>query len=344
MAAADLRFGNCERQYSLRGNANDLSPHGRQSPEMARIFNDLHLDVVTLANNHMYDAGPDALVDTRDLMEQMGIAATGAGRDLAEARKPAFVEKNGIKVAFLGYCSVLPAGGIAGPGKVGIAPLRAEAHYDTRGANSPVRVISFPHEGDMKNIVADIKAAKEQADLVMVGVHWGIIHLPRVLADYQITAGHAMIDAGADMVLGHHAHVPKGIEMYKGKAIFYSLSNFCMTKPFPMDDWSVPPYVLGSKRSVTYLDPDYPLLPYGTDSKRTLMAKAVLTKDGVKEVRFVPMMINTNYQPEVLRKGDPRFDDAVRYMDWASEGLDHRFVVDGDDVVVEAAGVPVGAK
>jgi poly-gamma-glutamate synthesis protein (capsule biosynthesis protein) len=165
-----------------------------------------------------------------------------------------------------------------------------------------------------------------------------------VLADYQITAGHAMIDAGADMVLGHHAHVPKGIEMYKGKAIFYSLSNFCMTKPFPMDDWSVPPYVLGSKRSVTYLDPDYPLLPYGTDSKRTLMAKAVLTKDGVKEVRFVPMMINTNYQPEVLRKGDPRFDDAVRYMDWASEGLDHRFVVDGDDVVVEAAGVPVGAK
>jgi poly-gamma-glutamate synthesis protein (capsule biosynthesis protein) len=295
---------------------------------------------VTLANNHMYDAGPEALLDTRALMEEMGIAATGAGKDLAEARKPAIVEKRGVKVAFLGYCSVLPQGGIAGPHKVGIAPLRAEAHYDTRGPHSPVRVISFPHAGDMKNILSDIAEAKEQADIVMVGVHWGIIHLPRVIADYQITAAHAMIDGGADMVLGHHAHVPKGIEMYKGKAIFYSLSNFCMTKPFPMDDWSVPPYVLGSKRSVTELDPNYPLLPYGTDSKRTLMAKAILTKEGVKQVSFVPMMINTSYQPEVLHQGDPRFDDQVRYLDWASEGFSHEFRVVGDDVIIESGEIP----
>ena len=340
MDAADVRFGNCERQYSRRGTLDDGNPHGRQPPDMARIFNDCHFDAVTLANNHMYDAGPEALLDTRALMLEMGIAATGAGKDLAEARAPAIVEKKGVKVAFLGYCSVLPAGGTAGPHKVGIAPLRAEAHYDTRGANAPVRVLSFPHEGDMKNILSDIAAAREQADVVVVAVHWGIIHLPRVIADYQITAAHAFIDSGADMVLGHHAHVPKAIEMYKDKAIFYSLSNFCMTKPFPMDDWKVPPYVLGSKSSVTHLDPEYPLLPYGTDAKRTLMAKAVLTKDGVQQVGFVPMIINKQYQPEVLFQGDPRFDDAVRYMDWASEGFDHKFVLDGDDVRVESVGAP----
>src|ERR1041384_7979248 len=86
MAAADLRFGNCERQYSRRGTLDDGNPHGRQPPEMARIFNDCHFDAVTLANNHMYDAGPEALLDTRALMLEMGIAATGAGKDLAEAR------------------------------------------------------------------------------------------------------------------------------------------------------------------------------------------------------------------------------------------------------------------
>jgi poly-gamma-glutamate synthesis protein (capsule biosynthesis protein) len=336
MAEADLRFGNCERQYSGRGNASDASPHGRQPPEMAKIFKDCYFDVVTLANNHMYDAGPEALLDTRALMEEMGIAATGAGKDLAEARKPAFVDVKGVRVAFLGYCSVLPQGGTAGPNKVGIAPLRAEAHYDARGPHSPARVISFPHEGDMKNILSDIAAAKNQADIVMVGVHWGIIHLPRVIADYQILAAHAMIDGGADMILGHHAHVPKGIEMYKGKAIFYSLSNFCMTKPFPMEDWNVPPYVLGSKRSVTELDPDYPLLPYGKDSKRTLLAKAILTKEGVTQVGFLPAWINTKYQPEILRRDDPRFQDQVDYMEWASEGFNHRFRIEGDEVIVES--------
>jgi poly-gamma-glutamate synthesis protein (capsule biosynthesis protein) len=109
-----------------------------------------------------------------------------------------------------------------------------------------------------------------------------------------------------------------------------------MTKPFPMDDWSVPPYVLGSKRSVTELDPDYPLLPYGKDSKRTLVAKAILSKEGVRQVRFLPAWINTKYQPEVLQQGDARFMDMVNYMDWASEGFNHCFRVEGNDVIVES--------
>ena len=77
-----------------------------------------------------------------------------------------------------------------------------------------------------------------------------------------------------------------------------------------------------------------PLLPYGRDARRTLLAKAVFTKDGVKSVSFLPMMIDEQYRPEVLRAGDPRFDDMVRYMDWASEGFDHTLhACDGDEVV-----------
>lgn len=124
---------------------------------------------------------------------------------------------------------------------------------------------------------------------------------------------------------------------HKGRAIFYSLSNFCMTKPFPSPRWSEPPWMHGALRNYTDQDPEYPLLPYGRDAKRTLLAKAVLAKDGVRSVSFLPMMIDRLYRPEVLRAGDPRFDDMVAYMAWASEGFDHAFTRVGDEVLVTAS-------
>lgn len=340
LQSVDLRFGNCERQYSNRGanaRGDDGQPHGRQPPEMAQIFTDCGFDAVTIANNHMWDFGPEALLDTRALLIEKGIVPTGAGKDLDEARIPAIVEKNGIKVGFLGYCSVIPAGGEAGAGKVGIAPLRVKTQYEGRGPHSPVRVLTEPDENDLKMILEDIRKLRPQVDVLMVNFHWGVIWVPRVIADYQVTVAHACIDAGADMILGHHAHVPKAIEMYKGKAIFYSLSNFCMTKPGRSHKWNEKPWVHGALLNHTDQDPEMPLLPYGKDAKRTLMAKAILTKGGVKEVSFLPMMIDKLYRPEVLKNGDPRFDDMVRYMDWASEGFDHRFTVVGDEVKITAA-------
>ena len=338
LKSVDLRFANCERQYSDRGaNARgegDGQPHGRQPPEMAKIFTDCGFDAVTIANNHMYDFGPEALLDTRKLLLEKGIAVTGAGRDLDEAREPAIVERNGIKVGFLGYCSVIPKGGEAAPGKVGIAPLRVLTTYDGRGPHDSPRVITRPDEEDMKMIFDDIAALRRRADIVVVAFHWGVIWIPRVIADYQVIAAHACIDAGADMILGHHAHVPKAIEMYKGKAIFYSLSNFCMTKPFPSPKWSETPWLHGALRNYADQNPEYPLLPYGHDAKRTLLAKAVFAKDGVKSVSFLPMMIDKQYRPEVLRAGDERFEDMLSYMSWASEGFDHTFTRHGDEVII----------
>ncbi len=337
LASVDLRFANCERQYSVRGKASETSPHGRQPPEMAKIFTDCGFDAVTIANNHMYDYGPDALLDTRALLLQKGIAVTGAGRDLDEARKPAIVERNGISVGFLGYCSVIPEGGEAAPGKVGIAPLRVRTSYEGRGPHASARVITAPDEQDLKMILDDVSALRKRVDIVIPVFHWGVIWAPRIIADYQVTVAHACIDAGADMIMGHHAHVPKAIEVYKGKAIFYSLSNFCMTKPFPSPKWKEEPWKHGALRNHADQDPEYPLLPYGRDAKKTLLAKAVFGKDGVKSVSFLPMMIDKQYRPEVLPAGDPRFDDMVRYMEWASEGFDHAFKASGDEVMISAA-------
>src|SRR4051812_47998779 len=132
MQSVDLRFGNCERQYSARRQGVGLSAHGCQPPEMAQIFTDLGYNAMTVANNHMYDYGPEPLLDTRAMLLEKGIQVTGAGKDLDEARKPAIVECKGIKVGFLGYCSVIPHGGEAGPNKIGIAPLRVKTYYEPR--------------------------------------------------------------------------------------------------------------------------------------------------------------------------------------------------------------------
>ncbi len=334
LAAADVTFSNCERQYSARKAAEGLSTHGCQPPEMARIFTDCGFDAVTLANNHMYDFGPEPLLDTRAMLLEKGIRVTGAGKDLDEARQPAIVEKNGIRIGFLGYCSVLPHGSEAGPGKVGIAPLRVKTYYEPRGPHAPTRVRTEPDDRDMKMILDDVASLRKQVDVVMLALHWGSPGMPRVIADYQVTVAHACIDAGVDLIMGHHAHMPKAIEVYKGKAIFYSLSNFCCTAPPTFSAWKETPWVHGALRNYSDHDPDYPLMPYGRDGKRTLLAKAILTKQGVKSVSYLPMMIDKLYRPDVLLNGDPRFDDIANYMEWTSEGFDHKFTVKGDEVLI----------
>ena len=334
LAAADVRYVNSMRQYSLLGTHNEHAPHGRQPPEMAKILMDCGFDVANIGNNHMYDSGPDALLDTCALLRKMGIQVTGAGRDLEEARRPAIIERNGVKIGFLGYCSLLPPGCEAGPGKPGIAPLHIRTSYETRGPHAPVRVRTEPNERDLQMIIDDIRALRKQVDIVIPALHCGIVWLPRIIPDYHVTVAHACVDAGADLVLGHASHVPKAIEVYRGKTIFYSLSTFCLTKPFAGPGWSEAPWKHGATRNHADQDPDYPLLPFGKDAKWTLLAKARLSSAGVKQVSFLPMMIDSQYRPEVLQSSDPRFLAMLRYMEWVSEGFDHHFTVEGDEVVI----------
>jgi Bacterial capsule synthesis protein PGA_cap len=152
-----------------------------------------------------------------------------------------------------------------------------------------------------------------------------------VIADYQRTVAQAAFEAGADLILGHHALVPKAIEVFRGKSCFYSLSNFIMSSSSKVTggadefqrNYGVP------------LDPEYPNMPYGADAKRSLVAKAVISKDAIG-TSFLPALIDTQLRPEILHAVDPRFDDMVRYMDWASDGFAHRFSVKGDEVIISS--------
>lgn len=334
LAAADLRFAQVERVYSDRGalQVHSGGTHSRLKPHMASVFDDCGFDVLSVASNHAMDWGEDALLDTIELFRKKGKHVIGAGRNLREAREPAFVERNGVRVAFLAYCSVLRDGYAAGPRTAGIAPLRAHTYYEPveYQAGVPPRVVTVPYEQDLEAVVEDIAAARKSAHAVVVSLHWGIHFIPRMIADYQVTAARAAFSAGADLILGHHAHVPKAIGVYNGKTCFYSLSNFIMSSPAHSADKAA---VFAKRYGVT-ADPDYPFLPYGADGKRSLIARAVITAEGVKRASFLPVLLDKQLRPEVLRNGDPRFADAVTYMDWASGGFDHKLTVEGDEVLV----------
>jgi len=342
LAGADIRFAQVERVYSDRGSLQVHSggAHSRVKPHMASVFTDCGFDVVSLASNHAMDWGEDALLDTVALFREKGVQVVGAGRNLREARRPAIAEKNGVKIAFLAYCSILQTGYAAGQDKAGIAPLRAHTYYEPFDyqAGVPPRVVTVPYEEDLAGMVEDIAAAKKSADVVVLSLHWGIHFIPRMIADYQVTVANAAVAAGADLILGHHAHTPKAIGTHRGKVCFYSLSNFIMSStakaPVKAAEFM--------KRYNVVMDPDYPHLAYGADAKRSLIAKAVLTRDGAQRVSFLPVLIDKQLRPEVLRGGDPRFDDALRFMEWVSEGFDHQFTVEGDEVLVTGSGS--GAK
>lgn len=334
LAAADLRFVNCMRTYSSRGTDHELAPQVKQSPEMARIFTECGFDAITLANNHVYDSGFDAMLDTRELFERQGIRCTGAGRDLQHAREPAILEKDGIRVGYIGYCSVGRPGGEAGPDKPGINRLGVRASYETRGPHAPVRILTEPEPRDLERLIDDVTALGKRVDVVVVALHCGVIRLPRIVPDYHVAAAHACIDAGADLIVSHSPHMPKGIEVYRGKVVFYSLGVFSMTKPFPSPLWSAPAWQHGSIRNQHDLDPQYPFMPYGRHCTRSLLAKAVVSGSGVERVSFLPMTFDTQYRSILPEPADPRFTELVDYMSWASDGFDHTFEVDGAEVVV----------
>jgi poly-gamma-glutamate synthesis protein (capsule biosynthesis protein) len=337
LAAADIRFAQVERVYSERGSLQLHSggAHTRLKPEMAEIFSQAGFNVVSLASNHAMDWGPHALLDTIEVLRKRGIQVVGAGRNIAEARTPAVLEVNGVRVAFLAYCSILNDGYWAGPTRPGVAPLRVHTHYETfeYQPGVPPKVVTVPYEDDMRALLDDIAEVRKAADVVVLSLHWGVHFIPRLIADYQPIVADAAFQAGADIIFGHHAHVPKAIGVHGSKVCFYSLSNFIMTStPKSRDKADV-----FCKRYGVTLDPDYPKLAYGADAKRSLIAKARVSKAGVQEVSFLPVMIDEKLRPEVLRPVDQRFEESVRYLDWVSEGFDHRFTVRGDEVVVNGS-------
>ena len=127
---ADVVFGNCEGVYSDRPAPSPSHKHFMGAPrEHGSMLGAVGFDAMTLANNHMVDGGYVGLEDTLELLHEQEIATTGAGASLEEALRPAVVERDGLRIAFLGFCSVFPVGYEARPDRPGLAPLRVRTFY-----------------------------------------------------------------------------------------------------------------------------------------------------------------------------------------------------------------------
>lgn len=224
LRGADIAVGNLECPLSARGEAVDKAYTYRGRPEAAAVLRVSGFDVVSLANNHTGDFGGGALVDTIDACGDHGVLTVGAGRTLAEARRPVFHSAGRPRrtVAFLGYSNMYPKEFWATRSRPGTNPAYV-AH-----------------------LKADVAAAAKQADLVVVLFHFGD-ELSDTPTRAQRLLAHTAVDAGADLVVGHHPHVVQGLERYGDGLIAYSLGNFVFpshrreTRQTALLEYTLPP-------------------------------------------------------------------------------------------------------
>ncbi len=212
--AADIAFVNLESPLSDRAHRTGIF---RTPTAFADGLQFAGIDVVSTANNHALDTGRQGLFDTKAALIQAGMAPFGSGENLEDARRPAVVERNGVTFAFLAYAQYENSGtiGFATPDRAGVVPL------------------------DPDIIKEDIARVRSEVDHVILSFHWDIYHFDvsrsHELHPRAVEFAHEMIDAGADAILGHHPHVPRAVEVYRGRPIFYSMGHLIFS--FGLPQW-----------------------------------------------------------------------------------------------------------
>ena len=254
LQAADVTVGNIESALGDVGEPAAKRYPFRAPPQAAAALALAGFDVVSLANNHALDYGPEALLQALDLLRAQGVAVVGAGADAGAAHAPVIVDVNGLRAAFLGYVHV---------------PVEALSGFDTASwtatADSPGMAWADP---DI--IKTDVTTAAAQADLVVVVLHSGYEYVAAP-SEPQMAAARAAIDAGADLVIGHHAHILQGVEFYNDGVILYGAGNFA----FEIDG---PP--------------------------ETAVFHVWLDRDGVRQIEIEPAVIQFGGQPRLADSGE----------------------------------------
>jgi poly-gamma-glutamate synthesis protein (capsule biosynthesis protein) len=208
---AQVRIVNLETSITARGEADpDKSVHYRMAPANGGCLTAARLDVVALANNHVLDFGPRGLVDTLETLAALGIGSAGAGRDAAEAARPAIVPVNpGGRVVVLSVGS--PSSGV---------PPQWTATAQTPG----VDVVTDLTAPTVRALLDRVDQARRPGDVVVVSVHWGSNWGYEVPTDH-VAFAHGLVDGGVDVVHGHSSHHPRPIEVYRDKLILYGCGD-----------------------------------------------------------------------------------------------------------------------
>lgn len=325
------------------------------------------VDLMTMAANHFYDFGDRGVKDSIDWCRAHGIECCGAGLNIEEASKPAFLEKHGVKIGVLAYNAVGPKYSFADENKGGTAyvnfirahiPLKeldqknTKLEQDVWQLKDPIRIdeecmaYNFIDIGSYDKMATEVYAARQMCDILVVYFHKGYVHKPVTVAPYERLISHICVDNGADAVISTHSHIMHGIEMYKGKAIYHGLNNFVMWVPHlsPLFKGRILDGEFGHndefiKKRVERFgfvpDPEYPTYPFHPDSVYCMTSKLIIEDKKIVSYRFVPMKVEKSGVPYV--HGRTKVGrEILNYVEQITRGADlnARYEWDGDDVVI----------
>jgi poly-gamma-glutamate capsule biosynthesis protein CapA/YwtB (metallophosphatase superfamily) len=277
LGATDITVGNLESTLSRAGAPRQGSDSFGADPRVLTGLRLAGFDVLSLANNHTGDYGAQALVETVRRVRAASIAPLGAGEDSAEARRPVVLERGGVRFGFLAFNAIgeTPAARSGSPGAVQL--------------RMPPRTGPL-HRGDLSAMTRAIRALRPRVDVLTVLPHWGTQYTTRIVPD-QRTVARALVDAGADLVLGGHPHVVQGVELHRGGLIAYSLGNYV----FDMD--------------------------FSQPTREGVIVELTFWGGVLKAAEFVPVRIDGRFAPRVLPAGAGQ--PVLRRM-WAASGLPFR--------------------
>lgn len=342
LTRADVTIGNLEVPHSDTSTVASIDiPAPPADPAHLSVVAAAGFDILTLAANHVHDCGPEGIADTVSAARRAGLVTTGAGAHLAAAKEPAVVRRGGRSVAVLNYNCVGPRESWATSRKAGCAYVDVLTHYEMRNANpgGPPEIHTFCEPRSLQRFHDDVSAAAELYDIVIVAVHKGLVHTPAALAEYEREVSHAAIDAGAHAVIAHHAHILRGIEVYRGRPIFHGLGNFVTVTDAltPVHATTAEAEAWAARRLALFgfvPDPAMPSYPFHPQSRNTLIAHLEFDGDQVSAA-FVPCWIDDDARPvpQGPDAGGQAVLDYVRTITAAAD-LPTEYAWDGDLVRV----------
>lgn len=337
--AADLRIANLEAPLTDGGIPASKLIRLKSPPAAAGWLRDLGCDAVSLANNHVMDWGEPGLRSTIRALDDAGIRHAGAGLDLVEAARPVMLEARGHRVAFLSWASTVPVGFDARADRPGLAGVRVRTSFDADALLIDEQPGTAPWTGtearveDVALLTDAISRARDDADAVVLALHWGVPpqwHAPfqGPLADYQAPLARAAVEAGVDLILGHHAHTVFGLEAIASGGrrglVCYSLGNYLF---HPL---ATPTLLRLEGASHRYVMEERP------EGHETYVARFTLASEAggrlaVTAARLHPATLDERYEARVpsAEAGRRIAERVARFSAWRSTSV----VID-DDVVV----------
>ncbi|MFO7325995.1 MAG: CapA family protein [Pseudomonadota bacterium] len=312
---ADLVIGHLEVPHTRRGQelAGDVPAPGAD-PEHLDALARAGVHALTLAGNHIADCGPEGIADTIARLDRLGIAHAGAGADLAIARRPGWLEHEGRNIALLSYNCVGPEAAWAGENRAGCnyLPVRT-ADGSPVTPRSPITAMD---PAAREWLARDIAAARPVAGLVVVSLHQGVVHTPARIEPYERELARAALEAGADVVVCHHAHILRGISLPGGHPVFHGLGNGCVVTAALSMDQSHPARAEWARRRRELFgfepDPRYTLAPFHPEAVHAALGVVRWHADGRLEAGVVPVYVEPPGRPVCVE--DERAEAVIRYL------------------------------